>query len=51
MKAKESYKNFLDRYPDVIVDDRDRRHNIELDIRAFDNVTGNELRLSLGYDY
>jgi len=51
MKAKESYKNFLDRYPDAIVDDRDRKHNVELDIRAFDNVTGNELRLNLGYDY
>ncbi len=51
MKAKESYKNFLDRYPDAIVEERDRRHNVELDIRAFDNITGNELRLSLGYDY
>ncbi len=51
MKVKESYKNFLDRYPDAIVDERDRRHNVELDVRAFDNVTGNELRLSLGYDY
>ena len=35
MKAKESYKNFLDRYPDAIVEERDRRHNVELDIRAF----------------
>lgn len=51
MKAKESYKNFLDRYPDAIVEERDRRHNVELDIRAFDNITENELRLSLGYDY
>ena len=51
MKVKESYKNFLDRYPDAIVDERDRRHNVELDIHAFDNITGNELRLNLGYDY
>jgi len=51
MKVKESYKNFLDRYPDAIVDKRDRRHNVELDIRAFNNITGNELRLNLGYDY
>ncbi len=51
MKAKESYKNFLDRYPDAIVEERDRRHNVELDVRTFDNITGNELRLNLGYDY
>ena len=51
MKVKESYKNFLDRYPDAIVDDHNHRHNIELDIRAFDNVTGSELRLNLGYDH
>ena len=51
MKAKESYKNFLDRYPDAIVEERDRRHNVELDIRAFDTIAGNELRLNLGYDY
>ena len=51
MKTKDSYKNFLDRYPDVIIEERDRRHNVELDLRAFDTVTGNELRLNLGYDY
>ena len=51
MKAKESYRNFLDRYPDAIVEERDRRHNVELDLRAFDNIAGNELRLNLGYDY
>jgi len=51
MKVKESYKNFLDRYPDAIIEERDRRHNVELDIRAFNNITGNELRLNLGYDY
>ena len=51
MKVKESYKNFLDRYPDAIVEERDRRHNVELELRAFSNITGNELRLSLGYDY
>ena len=51
MKVKESYKNFLDRYPDAIVEERDRRHNVELDMRAFNNITGNELRLNLGYDY
>ena len=51
MKIKESYKNFLDRYPDAIVEERDRRHNVELEVRAFNNITGNELRLNLGYDY
>lgn len=51
MKVKESYKNFLDRYPDAIVEERDHRHNVELDMRAFNNITGNELRLNLGYDY
>ena len=51
MKTKESYKNFLDRYPDAIVKERDLRHNVELDIYAFDNIIGNELTLKLGYDY
>lgn len=51
MKTKDSYKNFLERYPDAIVEEHDRRHNVELEVRTFDNVTGNELRLNLGYDY
>lgn len=51
MKVKESYKNFLERYPDAMVEERDRRHNVELDVRAFDNEIGNELRLNLSYDY
>lgn len=51
MKTEESYQNFLDRYPDAIVEERDSRHNTELDVRAFNNITGNELRLNLGYDF
>jgi len=51
MKTEESFKNFLDRYPDAIVEERDHRHNTELDVRAFNNITGNELRLNMGYDF
>lgn len=51
MKEKESFKNFLERYPDAIVEERDRRHNVEINVRAFSDITGNVLHLGLGYDY
>lgn len=51
MKAKESFHNFLDRYPDAIIEEHNRRNNVDVEVRAFSIVTGNELRLNLGYDY
>lgn len=51
MKAKESYKNFLDRYPDPIIEERNTRGNVELEVRTYSSITGNELQLRLGYDY
>lgn len=51
MKSSESFNNFLERYPDAIVEERDRRHDVEIDVRAFSSITGNELRLRMGYDY
>ena len=51
MKAKDSFKNFLERYPDAQIIERDRRHNIELEVIKFSDITGNQLRLNMGYDF
>ena len=51
MKSKDSYKNFMDRYPDAIFEERDRRGDVELSMRAFSMVSGNVLELRMGYDF